>query len=231
MEKMKKEILINEDDFPLYSLMEELLKVSKEHFDQLEKIELPEESIWMIYRWKTNINESIKKGKKYLVETEILAISKLYCIRKFKIYFENKWIGDILSYWVLANKSTRRLMRFPKEYWTEETGKLPEELKEQKSPPIKRKEKKDFCTEEKDLDENKHVNNLSYIRFLFRHIEQEKDADFQNLEIKYKKEILHPTDLSLYCSRRENEISFEITSNLGDLIHAEGSLYYEDDLT
>lgn len=231
MEKMGKEILIQKNNFPLYNLIEELLKISEEHFDQLGKIEIPKEAIWMIYKWKTNISQPIKEGKSYFVETEILAISKLYCVRKFDIYFERNWIGSVFSYWIIANKCTRRLMRFPKQYWTDENGKLPEEFKERRSISIKREKKKDFHTTEEDVDKNKHVNNLSYIGFLFRYLEDNEKYHFQNLEIKYKKEVLHPANLAIYYFLRENEISFEITSDSGNLIHAKGSLYFEDALT
>ena len=147
---------------------------------------------WVLLDWKLKIISRPNWNEKLHVRTWPSDIMHSFCIRDYEILNENnEKIAIATSRWVLYDLNKKQIFRL-----NDEIHKLfaPENLHAVIEPFEKLKEPENYDSSfkyhilKRDIDTNKHLNNLNYIS-LATELLPEKHL-FNNIDVMYKKQCL-----------------------------------------
>ena len=124
---------------------------------------------WVLSRLKINMKTYPKWKDKVIIETWPSGIDRLFANRNFRIFDGNeKLIGDAISCWLIISQENRRPQN-PE--WVGEQVPALNSLSQVKSlekiPSVEdRSDPSFYSIKYSDLDQNKHVNNVKYIKYI-----------------------------------------------------------------
>ncbi|MGT2741845.1 acyl-ACP thioesterase domain-containing protein [Streptococcus plurextorum] len=162
--------------------------------------------IWVVTDYHFDIQRLPRYDERVVIETEAVAFDKFLCQRRFNIRDE---VGQVLltidCYFVLLDFDSRKLAPVPEDliapYQSEKVKKIPRLIKWEKLS--------DYLTINHaisyfDMDMNRHVNNGTYLNWLFDSMDWPmlKDYRAKELTIKYLKEISCEDFLETYVNVR-----------------------------
>ncbi|SUB76218.1 acyl-ACP thioesterase domain-containing protein [Peptoniphilus indolicus] len=196
-----------------------LLEVSNLESNVADKFMEENNLIWMIYSWTFKLSRNIKIGEDIKVATWVSNISKLRISREFVIEIEGNVIGECRAEFLIIELKSRKAIVAPKELLN-----YFEIYKKElfKSTRISRSDVNKLVSVSisgSDFDQNKHINNSVYIRWIEEAIYLEMKRHIKFLEIVYSKEINSNIKIDINCS--ETRDYFEI---YGDDLHAKGNI-------
>ena len=178
---------------------------------------------WLLLDWKVEIYKRPKYKDKISVETWSTKMERCYGYRDFEVYSEeNELLAKGSSKWVMIDIEKRRPIRINEEdalkYAVYDKGYTVFESDIEKMDEPKDEELKlvkEYEIRRKDIDANKHVNNIVYLELAFETIPYEiyNEKMFDNVRITYKKEIRYGENVKCYYTYKENKHIVTIKSN------------------
>ena len=183
---------------------------------------------WLVLNWKLQVYKYPKTGDSLHIRTWVRFDKKLYSLRDYEV-LDN--IGNRIaigsSKWVPVNTETRNIAKISDDMvnaygpvdiniFNNDFKKLPEPKQEYTNSYI-------YTIMRRDLDTNKHVNNLNYIDFALEALPYDvyENSQFNEVEIMYKKQCLYGDKIScLYTQNEQGEHIVAIKSEDLSVLHA-----------
>lgn len=181
---------------------------------------------WVITNWKIKLFSKPVSGTEITIKTWVRSFIKFFAYRDFEVVDSNgNIIGIASSKWVLFDLNTRSITRIPEKMLEDYApvdkqvfnDKFDEKLKGEISDIIF-----NYTVQRRDLDTNKHVNNLFYLDYALEALPDEIyfNDSFTNIEICYKKEIRYKDNIKCFYSLENNKNVITITSEDTNTLHA-----------
>lgn len=193
--------------------------------DDLYKMNLT----WVTLGWNIKVVKMPKYMQNVIVYTWTNSPSGASVIRQFKM---EDMDGNVLAYaedkFVLFDISKRKLLRISSEI-VESYNPDDERTTHEEFPKLKELSEynlsKEMEIQIRDVDTNKHVNNIKYVEYILEFIPLEEQEKILSMNINYKKEMIYPTKFNVCCSKLNNKYIFKIenidTKELNCLIEVE----------
>lgn len=186
---------------------------------------------WVITNWKVKLLSKPTTGTNITIKTWVRSFAKFFAYRDFEITDSNgNIIGIATSKWVLFDLTTRSITRVP-DKMAEDYAPIDKQVFNEK---IIEKLKSNlehntfnYTVQRRDLDTNKHVNNLIYLDYALETLPDDIyfNENFENIEICYKKEIVYKDNIKCFYSFEDNKHIITITNEDTSLIHSIIHLY------
>lgn len=170
--------------------------------------------VWMLVQWRVRLTDKARWNEPVDVITWPRTMERVSSRRCFRIVdAENREIAVGESDWILVNADTGKIMRIPEEVassyqllsedvFDEPMRKLPNATGEQTfSTSVMRR----------DLDTNRHVNNLVYLDYAREALPADLDtAEYPEIVIHYHRQLLLGERIRCFYSRVEKGHLVEI---------------------
>ncbi|MBO4815815.1 MAG: hypothetical protein J5507_02550 [Clostridia bacterium] len=188
---------------------------------------------WLILNWKLKIFSRPKTNTPITVRTWVRSENPLFCYRDFEILdnYDNL-IAVASSKWILFDVNKKRITKLPidvrKKYSYEDKFAFKEDWNEKLNEPENSNFVMNYKVKRRDIDTNKHVNNLYYLDYAIEALPEEiyNSFKFSNVEIMYKHEAKLGDTISLFYSNLENnEYVITIKDKENNKLHAIVKLY------
>lgn len=189
---------------------------------------------WVILNWKLKIKDFPKCNEILTIRTWPKTFSKICSYRDFEVINEkNEIIAIATSKWILVDSNTHSIKKITDEVINAYNVDVLEEvfnekLTEKLTEPADGKLLFEYKIQRRDLDTNKHVNNLNYIDFAINTLPEEiyNEKIFSNIEIMYKKELILDEDIEcFYSTKEEKHVVVIKNKNEDKSLHAIIKLY------
>lgn len=188
---------------------------------------------WLLLNWKIEIKSYPILNDTITVKTWPRIFDKLYSYRDFEVYDENNnLIAIASSKWFAIDTENKKIRKLTPEITKAYGGTTQKEVfkstfDEKIKVPEELKLNFNYTIQRRDLDTNKHVNNLHYIDYALETLDEDifNHTTFNNIEIIYKKEIKLKEYINCYYSFEDNKHIVTIKNNDNSFIHAIIKLY------
>ena len=193
------------------TMMNFLQDISTIHFqtmtETISKDVLP--GLWVIVEWQITFEQMPKNSGDVLVRTEPIYFRKFIAYRRYEILdTEGQKIGSGVSKWAYIDPESRKQVNIPKVlnevFGVDEHADKPGKLAFQSidTEPIEKLNRTAVYT---DIDINKHVNNVTYIRWALDALDSDFLDPFQLLELKvsFKKEVFEKQMVIIETIKKE----------------------------
>ena len=147
---------------------------------------------WVLHQQRCHMYQRPGWGTKLTVRTWSRGAEGLMCLRDFEMRDEqDQLVAVATTAWLLVDAKTQRMLRVPEgmmeEYGTVEEQVFAEPLKRLKVPADAPKTW-EYTILRRDMDINRHVNNLCYVDFAMESLPpQVEAADFNDMTVMYKR--------------------------------------------
>lgn len=188
---------------------------------------------WLILNWKLKVFYRPKTSTAITINTWVRSENPLFSYRDFEVLdSENSLIAVASSKWILFDVNKKTITKLPlhvkKKYSYEDISVFKDTWNEKLKEPDNSIFVFDYKVQRRDIDTNKHVNNLYYLDFAIEALPEEiyNTTKFSNVEIMYKHEAKLGNTLSLfYATTLNNEIFITIKDKNTKNIYAIVKLY------
>lgn len=199
------------------AILELLQDISVRHSDSAGSTAvMPDNTAWLLDGWRVKILNHVKQDK-VTINTGIMDMTGIRSPRKYEVYQEGKLCVIATAVWYLVDMEKRRIMKVPPEVSgafdcvSEEDNGLPHvSLK-----PISDGETyTSRSIERRDLDTNRHLNNVKAVDIALESIPDE--FAFTELLVKYRKEILKDEEIRISSVTEEDSVQIELANGNGE---------------
>lgn len=183
---------------------------------------------WILLEWDLEVKKRVPFGEKLNVITYAVTPDKLsfHTYRNFEIYHRNELIATATSKWVFYNFELNKITKLnsdiiqlfnPEGNAAESEAKLTK-LKE----PDSYTNIYEYEVKRADIDVNKHVNNLNYLRLAYEMLPEDVyfGEELNHLRIMYKRQIKLGDKIKCYYSYENNKHIVTIKSEDEKTLHA-----------
>ena len=167
---------------------------------------------WIILNWKLKVFFRPKTNTTLTIKTWIRSENPLFFYRDLEILDENNnMIAKASSKWVLFDVNKNGVIKIPmevkKKYTYIDRFVFSEKWNEKLKEPDNSKFITNYKVQRRDIDTNKHVNNLYYLDYAIEALPEKiyHTCNFSDVEIMYKHEAKYGDILSLFYSKIEND--------------------------
>ncbi len=183
--------------------------------------------LWVIVEWQIYLDEMPDQVMSLTIKTEPTYFRKFIAYRNYKIEDESgRCIGSGYSKWAYINPETRRQSNLPKIlneiFMVEENADKPDKLIFE-AFETHLFEDTHFTSVYSDLDINKHVNNVTYIRWAIDTLGSEF-LDYRKLsalKVSFKREVFEGENVRVSTAKKETAMgavsSHFVFNNDGEL--------------
>ena len=142
--------------------------------DTIRKMEFA----WILINWKLKVFSRPSWGKKVTIKTWVRSFNRCYSYRDLEVYDEeNNLIAIASSRWTLISSVTNSICKVPPEM-VDKYSFLDKSVFEE---PVFNKMKQpedgilnfEYIAGRRDIDANRHVNNISYINFVYESLPED----------------------------------------------------------
>lgn len=147
---------------------------------------------WMLHQQRLRLYRRPRWNTPLVIRTWSRGAQGPLCLRDFEAFYESgALVAQAASGWLLVNVAAQRLEKASEEllrkYGTEERAVFDTPLQRLKALPDAEK-KWEYTVLRRDIDINRHVNNLCYLDYALESLPPEySDRDFNEVNILYKK--------------------------------------------
>ena len=186
---------------------------------------------WLLLSWKIQIFNTPKWNSEIIVKTWPREFSRVHTYRDFEVYdTSSNLIAKASSKWVLINTDNHTIARITPEiaakYGVVENSVFLNYTDIKLHEPQNMKLSFEYTIGRRDIDVNKHVNNLNYLFFALETLpENIYENNFNNIEVLYKKEIKLGEKIKCFYSNIDNKHVVIIKSEDLSIVHAMVILY------
>lgn len=201
----------------ILDLLKICLQTSARHDKQVreDNPDLPspktEKDAWVITQYQVNLDGLLQGGETLEVMTKVVDLNRFFVTRQFIMTHQGKQVLEVRIQFALLDLETRKMKQINLVGFDVE-----------KKEAIRFKPFKNFehpyeiyfplQIQEKDIDENRHVNNLVYIKWALDGLSQILDdiSGIVSISVKYGSEVLphHQVGVSL-IQENENKSIFQ----------------------
>lgn len=184
---------------------------------------------WLLMDWELEVFKRAKFGDIISVNTYSVSLKKpsFHCYRNFEVYNDkNELIATATSKWLLydtdKNKITKLDENTLKPFNSEGDPCLSEKKLLKLTEPASYNSCINYKVNRDDIDINKHMNNLNYLKLAYEIIPEEMFLENQldNLRIMYKHQIKFGEEVKCFYSKQEDGHYITIKSNDEKILHA-----------
>jgi len=185
---------------------------------------------WLLLSWKFNLLNKPKWNSTITVKTWPRKFAKIYSYRDFEVYDEDSNLVAIAtSKWVLINTDTHCISKITPEmaakYGETDKSVFSNFTDVKLQEPVESTLTFEYAVGKRDIDINKHVNNLCYLDFALEALPKNFYAScFNDVEIFYKKEIKLGEKIKCFYSNIDNKHIVTIKSEDLAVLHSIVSL-------
>lgn len=179
---------------------------------------------WVLSWAKVEIEELPGFGEEIKIATWPKKRYKLYVLRDFYVYINEKIIVKAATAWLPINMKSKRIidstaLPAPIQYLEQSAiDEIPQKVIEQQSREFVLTKKMRYS----DVDLNQHVNNIHYIELIMDSFGKDKyeKAGLKSLEVNFVSESIYNDELEVYksCSDRGVDIIECINKNTSKMI-------------
>lgn len=149
---------------------------------------------WMLLYWKIKTIKRPCWNEELIVKTWARKFEKVSSWRDFEVYDkDNNLIIIGTTEWVLIDAKKQRIAKITEEiknaYGLLQKSVFNEEIVDKLQVEENAKKIYEYTAKRRDIDVNHHVNNVSYLEFVYDVFPNSLSIDFENIEIYYKKQI------------------------------------------
>lgn len=199
------------------AILELLQDISVRHSDSVGSTSvMPGNTAWLLEGWRVKILNPVKQGK-VTVNTGIMDMTGIRSPRKYELYQGDKLCVIATAVWYLVNMEKRRIMRVPAEVCSafETTNEADNGLPYISIKPVANGEAYTSRNiERRDLDTNRHLNNVKAVEIALELIPEE--FELTELLVKYRKEILKDEEIRISSVADETSRQIELANSNGD---------------
>lgn len=189
--------------------------------------------VWFLMDWKVKIFQRPKYGDKLIFKTWARPIDNhiFYTYRDFEVFLDNKLIAIATTKWVLFNLEDGKIMKISDEILSLYNPEREKVFEEDEIEKIKEPEIKKHCFEYEvrraDIDVNKHMHNLNYLKLAYETLPEEiyENEKLNNIRIMYKHQVRLNDKIKCYYSKEEEKHVVSIKSENDKVLHAIVELY------
>lgn len=167
---------------------------------------------WLILYWKLKVFSRPRTNTKLVLKTWTHSQNPLFSYRDFEVYDDsNNLIAIATSKWVLFDinkKSISKITEDIKEkYICLDKSVFEDKINEKLKEPENSEFVMDYIVQRRDIDTNRHVNNLCYLDYAYEALPEEvfENCKFSNVEIMYKHEAKLKSTVSLFYSHTDKD--------------------------
>lgn len=201
----------NQVDF--MQVLDKALEVSGLHDQQLQQQLntqfIKENQSWVITQYEINIFDELTLGDTIQIDTRLIEVNRFFCSRRYSVMKQDQVVCEIYGKFAAIDLEKRRIVRINPEplvagniidpNYKADFSKLTVNSDDMDGQSLQ------VPITEADIDENSHVNNLSYLRWVYNYLPTEIADQYQavKIEVKYEKELL-PEDEVLLKNNLDN---------------------------
>lgn len=183
---------------------------------------------WLILDWKLKVNRYPHTGEAIHIRTWASFCKKIYSIRDYEVLDNaGNRIAICSSKWIPINTVDHSIIKITPElmeaYGPIDISVFNSDIEKLVEPKVDCLNRFDYSIMRRDLDTNKHVNNLNYLDFALETLPEDvyEHIQFENLSVMYKKQCLYGDKIScLYYLNENNEHVVVIKSADLKVLHA-----------
>lgn len=167
-------------------------------------------STWVLLYWRLEMYDRVRYDSALNIKTWANFNKKIYSIRNFEIYHEDKVIGKAESKWVFVDAKNHGIKKITDEmvelYGNVEEPIFDTAFNDRVKFSEEAKKVYEYKTMRRDLDANHHVNNNVFIDIAIEALPEEiASTNFSNVSIIYKKELNYKDNVSCYYELKDNK--------------------------
>ena len=173
-----------------------------------------------------------KYNEEITIKTWPRILEKFYSYRDFEVYdSNNNLIAIASSKWIMVNTETGKIERMTenlvKVYGTVNKSVFDKPLNERPREPEELKLNFEYIVQRRDIDTNRHVNNVHYIDYAIETLPDKiyNSYEINNIQIHYKKEIKYGEKIKCYYSFKNNKHVITIKNEDNSVLHSIIKLY------
>ncbi|XJS10094.1 acyl-ACP thioesterase domain-containing protein [Aerococcaceae bacterium WGS1372] len=186
-------------------VLNKALEVSELHDqhlqEQLNTHFIKEDQSWVITQYEINIFDELAVGDTIHIDTRLIEVNKFVCVRRYSVMRNDQLVCEIFGKFAAIDLKKRRIVRINLEPLVSADiidstymvgfAKLKPFSDEVDENAIQ------IPITEADIDENLHVNNLSYFKWVIKNLPGEIVDKYKavKIEVKYEKELLPEDDV------------------------------------
>ena len=178
---------------------------------------------WMLVQWRVKLLKPVKWNEAITVKTWPRSMERATSIRNFEIIGPNGCLAAIgESNWVLVNADTGRITRIKPEVASayDLTDRDVFDLPLPEILPGNGEVTWCGTVGRRDIDTNHHVNNRVYLDYAREALpEDAADLDFQEVSVRYRKQILLGDQICCRCSKVGHDYILDICSADSSVVH------------
>lgn len=187
---------------------------------------------WLILNWKLQVFNRPRTNTKLTINTWTRSENPLFSYRDFEVYDNNILVAKASSKWILFDVNKKCITKITPEI--QQKYKCIDKFAFDDNSTKKLKEPKtlefimDYNVQRRDIDTNRHVNNLIYLDYAYEVLPEDiySNINFSNIEIMYKHEAKLGDTLSIfYSNTEENEYIVTIKNKEDNKLNAIIKLY------
>ena len=168
--------------------------------------------------WRIRFDKKLSPNEKVIVKTGIMSVTAIETLRKYEIWQDGEIKVIASAVWFTVDTSKMRIIRVP-DAFKNGFDNISEE--DNGLPVIRFKPEKDIeaidntKVEQRDLDTNNHMNNVKSAQVCVDSLPV--DFSFNNLSIKYRKELPFGEGIEICRKSEENGYHIELKNKAGDV--------------
>lgn len=184
--------------------------------------------VWLLMDWKLEVFKRPKYGDTLKVKTWARPIEKhiFYTYRDFEVFNGEEKVAIATSKWVLFDLETHKIGKITDDiinlYHTEKTQIFEERDILKMKEPAEQKIQLEYEVKRADIDINKHMHNLNYLKLAYEILPEEVyfSDEKKNVRIMYKHQILLGDKINCYYTNQDNKDIITIKSSDNSVLHA-----------
>jgi len=168
-------------------------------------------AFWVLSRVRVEMNEYPEWKDEIEIKTWPKGVEGFFAIRDFQISKKGRVVGNVTSYWLILDKTTRRPKRL------DDFNFVHENFLNESAIDVGLKKisinRETFEIDKRrvyasDLDVNKHVNNATYVRWILDSYFSQNIKPISEFEINFISELLLNDEFVVYKSGDDENMSF-----------------------
>ncbi len=181
---------------------------------------------FLLVGWKVKILENPHLLDEIEIRTWAENLSHSLSVRNFEVYIKDKLVALASTKWIMVNPKDHSVAIVTEEI-ENAYGPVNKKVFDEPIPKLRIPEKvdktKEYTIERRDIDSNKHVNNLKYLEIALELLSDDdySETDFSEITVNYKNECkLHHDVLCSYTKISDFEHVIVVQSIDKTKLHA-----------
>ena len=183
---------------------------------------------WILMDWKLQVIERPIYGEKLTIKTWARPIEKhiYYTYRDFQVFKEEKLVAIASSKWVLMDTNIGKITKITDDMFKLYNSENENVFEEKDISKIKEPENSEFKliyqVKRSDIDINKHMHNLNYLKLAYEILPEESyyGKEKNSTKIMYKHQIMLDEKVRCYYAKKEDTETIIIKSEDNKVLHA-----------